>query len=1102
MSEESFQKNHILLSSFFLGDFLGESGIKIFQENKKLTVSGVPNISSKLFLFENLLKSHPKTRNILFVTDGKNDLHETASLAPYFLSGNGKYIDFSTLSFSEERGQEKSEWVLKALQKDEEERIHVFFCTKEDALEFFPNPKTMEEEKVILKEGQKISAMQIFNRLIKMGYSLTSDIFLQKGEYRRSGNVLDIFPLGFDRPVKVEVSFDEIESIFEFFPESKKIGKHFGEVAFYPISHSFEKTIFSEVFSPEDIQIFNELEELSENAYTKLSSSSPKILEFSSFPEDEKTSIHLRFLSVLKYFNLSDLLADFREKVTSEWKIVIMTKRKDELKNILLEEFIPFQENGNPEKGILLIDAGELESVPPSFQNQEHKICLFTDREIFHLHGKKAKKIQTSSINIDFLTSLKVGDLVVHLDHGIGRFLGICEQEISGITREYLEISYLQDDKLYVPVDQADKISRYISDTNEEPKLTRLGGVEWKNIQKKVRAETEKIAKELLQIYAARAQVKGDKFNADNEKQGLFEGEFPYEETPGQIAAIRDIKADLENDLPMDRLLCGDVGFGKTEVAMRAAFKVVQSGKQVAMIAPITILVHQHFDSFQQRMEKHGVKIEVLSRFKTKSEQKQILRELEKGKIDIVLGTHRLLGEDVRFYNLGLVIIDEEQRFGVKQKEKFKKLRSEVSILTLTATPIPRTLNLALHKLRDISTITTPPPGRLPIITEVRKYSDALIREAILKETARGGQVYFLHNRVETIEAMAYKLQKLIPEASFVVAHGQMVSAMLEDRIFDFKEKKYNVLVSSTIIENGIDLPNANTLIVNNAEQFGLSQLYQLRGRIGRSKIQAYAYLLHSSQKLSLSAKKRLKALIEASELGSGFQLSMRDLEIRGAGDVLGVNQHGTVNVVGVSHFLRLLNQTIRELQEGEILGGKEIEEAEDVLIEIAIDAYIPGTYVVDSKEKILLYQKLASVKNLGTLRELQEEISEEYGRIPKEVMNLFKVLEVKILAREANVRAVKMVSVTKNDREIHLVLSKKVTAVEIMNLLKYQQKWKISGETLKTPVKEMGFDWMRGVKEALQKLVPKSKKIIHEIESEEEVFKEIGKFKDYKHHP
>jgi len=519
----------------------------------------------------------------------------------------------------------------------------------------------------------------------------------------------------------------------------------------------------------------------------------------------------------------------------------------------------------------------------------------------------------------------------------------------------------------------------------------------------------------------------------------------------------------------MDRLVCGDVGFGKTEVAMRAAFKVVQNKKQAAFIAPITILADQHYRSFRKRMDSFNIRVELLSRFRTPKEQKEILKKVAKGEVDIVIGTHRLLQQDVKFKDLGLVIVDEEQRFGVKQKEAFKKMKTEVHMLTLTATPIPRTLNIALNKLRDISTITTPPPGRLPIITEVRRYSQGLIREAILREINRGGQVYFLHNRVQTIDGMADKLRSLVPEARFGVAHGKLGSGDLEERVLSFKDHKFDVLVSSTIIENGIDLPNANTLIVNNAERLGLAQLYQLRGRVGRARTQAYAYFLYHGQRLKLDAKKRLRAIVEASELGSGFQIAMKDLEIRGAGDILGAKQHGAINVVGVSHFIRMLNKAVDDLKAGKIV--KE-DEPEDVAIELPMTAYIPDTYIVNSKEKINAYQKMSAADNMDYLTEIRDELVEDYGRMPKEVMNLFRMLELKILAKTAKLVNVKAEDMGMNmGKEIVLHMSSLVKPENIANILEYNRKWYISGTRLRVKIGDLGLHWFDGLRESVKRL-------------------------------
>jgi transcription-repair coupling factor (superfamily II helicase) len=656
--------------------------------------------------------------------------------------------------------------------------------------------------------------------------------------------------------------------------------------------------------------------------------------------------------------------------------------------------------------------------------------------------------------------------------------MGLDKRTIDDVTREYLKVGYAENDKLFVPIDQADKVSKYIGAGDRPPKLTRLGSAEWSTMQSKVRKETEKIAQELLNLYAQRASASGYQYDSDTQDMMKFEKAFPYEPTPGQHRAILDVKRDMERKQPMDRLVCGDVGFGKTEVAMRAAFKAVQSGKQVAVLAPITILVDQHYKSFVKRMEGFNIRIDQLSRFRSPAEQKKILERMKKGELDIVIGTHRLISKDIEFKNLGLVIIDEEQRFGVKQKERLKEIRNSVDILTLTATPIPRTLNISLHGLRDITTITTPPPGRRPIITEVRRFSLGLIKTVIERELERGGQIYFLHNRVQTIEDMASKLRSLIPKAKFVVTHGKLKPEELEKRILAFKEGEFDVLVSSTIIENGIDLSSANTLIVNQAEKFGLAQLYQLRGRVGRSKQQAYAYFLYHMKRLPLDAKKRLRAIVEASELGAGFQIAMKDLEIRGAGDVLGANQSGTIQVVGVSHFIRMLNQAVEDMKR-----GKKREEGDnkvaDVTIEVPLPAYIPDEYIVSSKEKIGVYQRLSSADTQEYLTELKQELIEDHGKMPEEVTNLFRVLEVKMDAKNAGISNVKAENVhSQKDRQIVLTMTESVKPENIMALLQHCPSWLISGTKLKISFTDLGVNWVEGLRKSLQALGKKAKNL------------------------
>ena len=873
-----------------------------------------------------------------------------------------------------------------------------------------------------------------------------------------------------------------VESILAVDAEDlSKTEKHKGALPIYPVLYESTASLKDQI-PAKHLLIIDDQDDVEPSLKTTL-------MRFTPFPESQENHVHVRYLSVLKFYTLTDFLNDVRDKLQQDWTLVVVTKRLSELTGICQEEHIPFTAEERREQGrITLIGAEEGDLLPHSLQNPDLKCALLTDREIFSLK-KAGKQRSVQKLALDFITSLVPGDYVVHMEHGIGHFEGMTQKEVDNTLREYLELTYAENDKLFVPVDQADKLSKFVHEEGQEPVLTRLGTNDWKKVTERMQAETQKIAKELLELYAKRARAKGHAFPPDDKEMKKFDEAFPYQETPGQTKAIEDIKQDMEDEHPMDRLVCGDVGFGKTEVAMRAAFKAVRGGKQVAVVAPITILAAQHFENFVKRMEGFHVRIEMLSRFRSAKEQKDTIEKLRKGDVDIVIGTHRLLQEDVAFLNLGLVIVDEEQRFGVKQKERFKEMRANVDILTLTATPIPRTLNLGLHKLRDISTITTPPPGRLPIITEVRKYSDQLIKQAIEAELVRGGQVYVLHNRVETIDAFADKLRELVPKGTFIVGHGQLSSDELETRIVAFKKGEYQVLVSSTIIENGIDLPKANTLVVNAAECFGLAQLYQLRGRVGRSKTQAYAYFLYHGQKLKDDARKRLRAIVEACELGSGFQVAMRDLEIRGAGEILGAEQSGALQTVGVSHYLRMLKAAVEDLKSGR---KGEVEEEINVEILLPVPAMLPSYYITDEQERISVYQKLAGSEDEEILKEFETDLEEEYGAPPDVVQNLFAILRLKIACRRGGVVRVKMdqpssasggAMAGRGDYgEITVTLHPSVTAKEIMQILQRNSQWRISGSMLKihfeqlAPKAKTSIAWVKELTEQVATLERKKK--------------------------
>ena len=640
------------------------------------------------------------------------------------------------------------------------------------------------------------------------------------------------------------------------------------------------------------------------------------------------------------------------------------------------------------------------------FECPDFKVSVISDKEVFGeakkvLPKKKSKKKGVGKITS--FTELKPGDYVVHANHGIGVFKGIKQIDVAGNTRDYLDIVYDKGDKLYVPVDQLDLVQKYIGSEGNTPKINKLGGTEWQKAKAKVRKSINEIAEDLVKLYATRAALKGYKYSKDTEWQKQFEDEFPYEETPDQLSSLEEIKKDMESDKPMDRLLCGDVGYGKTEVAIRAAFKAVMDGKQVAFLVPTTILAEQHYKNLTKRFSDFPVKIDMISRFRSTKEQRATLKALKEGNVDILIGTHRLVSKDIEFKDLGLLIVDEEQRFGVAQKEKIKNLKKNVDVLTLSATPIPRTLHMSLTGVRDISVIETPPEERYPIQTYVVEQNDQLIRDAILREMGRGGQVYFVYNRVESIEGMANYIRELVPECKVGIIHGQMTEKELETEMMNFMNKEYDVLVCTTIIETGIDIPNVNTMIVNNADKMGLSQLYQLRGRVGRSNRIAYAYFIYTKDKvLTEIAEKRLKALKDFTELGSGFKIAMRDLEIRGAGNMMGSSQHGHMAAIGYDLYCRMLEDTVK------LIKGEIDKEPIETTVDIKIDAYIPSSYIQDEIQKIEIYKKIAAIESLEEYQDIKEELEDRYSALPEAVYNLMDIAYIKSLAKELLIEEIK----------------------------------------------------------------------------------------------
>ena len=689
-------------------------------------------------------------------------------------------------------------------------------------------------------------------------------------------------------------------------------------------------------------------------------------------------------------------------------------------------------------------------------------LTVLTDVEMFGWAKPRRALVHQRAASPQLLSELVPGDYVVHIEHGVGIYRGLTRMNLDGVEREYLQLDYAQNDKLYLPSDQIDRVSRYVGVGDASPTLTTLGSADWEHAKRRAQRAVQDVARDLLAIYAARQVAPGNAFSPDGAWQNEMEASFPYIETPDQLRAIGEVKQDMERPQPMDRLICGDVGYGKTEVALRAAFKAVTDGRQVAILVPTTILAQQHYNTFRERLAAFPVRVDMLSRFRHEREQRSIVASLADGSIDICIGTHRLIQKDIVFKNLGLVIIDEEQRFGVLHKERLKQLRQQVDVLTLTATPIPRTLHMSLVGVRDMSVIDTPPEDRLPITTVVSPYDENVIRQAIMRELDRGGQAYFVHNRVQSIGHVAHRLQNLLPTVSFAVGHGQMPEDDLEHVMEDFAQGKTDVLICTAIIESGVDIPNANTIIINRADQFGLAQLYQLRGRVGRGANRAYAYLLHDrSFQLSETAERRLRAIFEASSLGAGYRIAMKDLEIRGAGNILGVEQHGQIAAIGFDLYTRLLAAEIERLKrEGFDEERPRPERVVDLpsphpAVTLPVDASLPASYIDDDSTRLALYQRMAGLDSLAAVEDMRREVTDRFGKPPAAVEDLYFVLQVRARAERAGVA-----SVVAHDHEVVLKM-REGEPIRAQNLAPFAAVGlKLGAHTLRFDRRRSGGRW------------------------------------------
>ena len=914
-------------------------------------------------------------------------------------------------------------------------------ATVNDNLELkVPSTDSLIKAKIYLTISQKIKRDELIEQLVKHGYEFNTQAD-QPGLFSKRGAVVDIWSPLDQSPLRIEFESHKISELYYFDNLTKKKIKSLEQIEIIPVKFDSPiKTHFKNYLAVADLTF-----------------------KTAEFGQEQLLSVQQapKYSGLLKNF-----VADLKKYQAENWQFLFLNYEKDLLPGLFDEAKLSELNNS-----IIHLDQ-QLPEVSYGFKLPTEKIIVFTDFDI--LGYQRLKKEKSAKVDAAFIAQLKPGDYVVHLDHGIAKFSGLTKAKVAEIEREYFVLNYAGNDKLYLPIDQANKIEKYLG--SGQPAIHSLGqSSTWPQLVKKIKEDTVKTAHELLNIYARRELAQSPAL-ADYAEEKELASSFIYTETPDQQKTLVDVFNDLRKNHPADRLICGDVGFGKTEIAIRAAFKAVLNNFQVTLLCPTTILAQQHEDTFKDRLKHFGVSIASLSRFQSPRQQKEIIAKLKNGQIDIVIGTHRLLSQDVQFKNLGLIIIDEEQRFGVKHKEQLKKIKALAHVLTLTATPIPRTLHFSLSGVRDISVIETPPLGRLPIATEIMPYNENSIKVILSQELARHGQAYYLYNDVETIAFAVKKIQSLVPKARIAIAHGQLPEKKLAEIMHDFDGDKIDILVCSTIIENGLDLPNVNTLIVENAAHFGLAQLYQLRGRIGRGNRQAYAYFLYRSQKLGGKAGERLKALEEATELGSGFQIALKDMEIRGVGNILGKEQHGKVSAIGLSLYQRLLEQTVAEIKTGVTL-----EPIPEIKIDLPIAYGLAEKLEPNSTKRLEIYQRLSNYNDLDQLKDFWAKQTGKWSQnfdhweasSEKQLAeNLFSLLELKLLAQKTDIRTIE--SIMAKDLEgrlktrIILTFIGQLDYQKISQLLAKQPYWQDNQNKIKIDQEKLGLNWLEKLKEAL----------------------------------